>query len=184
MKQYIDIINHVLDNGIHVDDRTGVGTLTTFGSYAEWDLSKGFPATTIKKLFWTPVVGELLWFIRGETNVEVLRKITWGSENRKTIWDDNYNNQGKALGYKDGYLGPVYGKQWRNFNGIDQLQEIINTIKNNDKEKLRRLVVSSWNPSELSKMTLPPCHMLYQVDVSDGRLNLRWDQRSVDVFLG
>lgn len=189
MKQYQDLIRTVLNDGYYTDDRTGVGTTAIFGTQLRWDLQKGFPAVTTKKLAWNALVGEILWFMCGETNVEVLRKITHGENSpKKTIWDANYENQGKALGYEDGELGPVYGFQWRNFGytgekaGVDQLRDVINGIKEDPYG--RRHIVSAWNPVDLKHMALPPCHMFYQFNVRDGHLDLQWYQRSVDVFLG
>lgn len=167
-----------------VVDRTGIGTRRLFGKTLEWDLRDGFPAVTTKKLAWKAVVGELLWFLSGSTNVEDLRFVTHGmGSDKRTIWDDNYNNQAVSLGYKNGELGPVYGKQWRDFGGHDQIAQLINDIKNNPES--RRLLVNAWNVSELDKMALPPCHYGFQCFVSkDGYLDLMWNQRSVDFFLG
>lgn len=189
MKQLQSLIKEVLDHSEYKMDRTATGTWTKFGTMLRWNMADGFPATTTKKLFWQGVVGELLWFMRGETNVEVLREITFGKgSTRKTIWDDNFNNQGRDLGYTDGELGPVYGFQWRNFGedgrcrGVDQLKQVIEQIQNNPDS--RRLIVSAWNPVDIPHMSLPPCHVMMQFIVYDGKLSLRWDQRSVDVFLG
>lgn len=183
MKQYLELMKSVMVFGNEKDDRTNVGTLSKFGTMMRFDLSKGFPAVTTKRLAWRAVVGELLWFLRGSTNVEVLREITYGKgSTKRTIWDDNFENQGKALGYEDGYLGPVYGKQWRNFGGVDQVSKLIHDLKNIPDS--RRHIVCAWNPTELDKMALPPCHVLYQLDVYDGKLSLMWYQRSVDIFLG
>lgn len=183
MKQYLDLMKSVIVFGNEKEDRTGVGTLSKFGTMMRFDLSKGFPAVTTKTLAWRAVVGELLWFMRGSTNVETLRAITHGAtSDKKTIWDANYENQAKALGYTDGYLGPVYGKQWRDFGGVDQLADVIRQIK--ERPDSRRHIVSAWNPAEIDKMALPPCHVLYQFEVCDGKLSLMWYQRSVDVFLG
>lgn len=171
--------------GEKTNDRTGVGTRRIFHSTATWDLSGGeFPAVTTKTLAWRAVVGELLWFLSGSTNVEVLRDFTYGlNSDRKTIWDDNYHAQAKDLGYSGGELGPVYGKQWRNFGGVDQIMEVIYNIINNPYS--RRHIVSAWNPVEIPEMALPPCHCFFQFFVhKDGRLDLMWYQRSVDVFLG
>lgn len=183
MQQYKEIIREILEEGIESTDRTGVGTYRIFGMQKRWDLSKGFPTTTTKKLFFKPCKHELQWFLSGSTNVETLREMTWGKDSDKnTIWDDNYNNQAKALGYTDGELGPVYGKQWRDFGGVDQIVNIINQIKNAPDS--RRIIVSAWNPAEIDQMALPPCHCFFQFVVIDGRLSLQWYQRSVDVFLG
>lgn len=189
MKQYQNLITHILENGYATDDRTGTGTTAVFGTQLRFDLQKGFPALTTKKLAWNACISELLWFMSGSTNVEELRERTHGvNSDKMTIWDDNYNNQAKALGYDNGYLGPVYGSQWRNFggagsrDGVDQLVKTIYRIKAIPSD--RRQIVSAWNPSDLDAMALPPCHLLYQFNVRNGFLDLQWYQRSVDVFLG
>lgn len=183
MKQWKKLIRHILRTGVMSEDRTGVGTMRVFGYQERFDLSKGFPAVTTKKLFFRPLRHELQWFLKGSTNVEELRRMTWGEDSTKrTIWDDNYENQAQALGYTDGELGPVYGKQWRDFGGVDQVAKIIDQIKNSPDS--RRIIVSAWNPAEIDQMALPPCHCFYQFTVIDGKLNLLWYQRSVDVFLG
>lgn len=183
MKQYQNLIKDILENGYETDDRTGTGTIALFGTKLRWDLSEGFPAVTTKKLAWNACISELLWFLSGSTNVNDLRQRTHGSLIAgKTIWDENYENQAKDLGYHSGELGPVYGKQWRDFNGVDQVVEIIDRIKKLPND--RRQIVSAWNPAELKQMALPPCHMFYQFNVRDGYLDLQWYQRSVDVFLG
>jgi len=183
MKQWKKLIRHILRTGVMSEDRTGVGTMRVFGYQERFDLSKGFPAVTTKKLFFRPLKHELQWFLKGSTNVEELRRMTWGEDSTKrTIWDDNYENQAQALGYTDGELGPVYGKQWRDFGGVDQVAKIIDQIKNSPDS--RRIIVSAWNPAEIDQMALPPCHCFYQFTVIDGKLNLLWYQRSVDVFLG
>lgn len=183
MKQYQDLIKEIMAYGYETDDRTGTGTKALFGTQMRFDLTKGFPALTTKKLAWKACISELLWFISGSTNVDKLRYKTHGSLTEgKTVWDDNYNNQAKALGYTDGELGPVYGKQWRDFEGVDQLVKTIDRIKEIPSD--RRQIVSAWNPKDLDKMALPPCHMFYQFNVRNGFLDLQWYQRSVDVFLG
>ncbi|QDH49130.1 thymidylate synthase [Pantoea phage Phynn] len=183
MKQWQEIIRDVMFEGEHSGDRTGTGTISVFGLQKRFKLSEGFPAVTTKKLAWRACKHELQWFLSGSTNVEELRRMTWGeNSDKKTIWDDNYENQGKALGYSDGYLGPVYGKQWRDFGGVDQIAKVIDQIKNNPTD--RRIIVSAWNPAELDQMALPPCHCFYQFRVLNGKLHLQWYQRSVDVFLG
>lgn len=183
MKQYQDLIKDIFENGYETDDRTGTGTIALFGTKLRWDLTKGFPAVTTKKLAWNACIAELLWFISGSTNVNDLRLRTHGSLIQgKTIWDDNYENQAKDLGYHSGELGPIYGKQWRDFGGVDQLVETIDRIKKLPND--RRQIVSAWNPAELKYMALPPCHMFYQFNVRNGYLDLQWYQRSVDVFLG
>lgn len=183
MKQYKEIIREILEEGIESTDRTGVGTYRVFGMQKRWDLSKGFPATTTKKLFFKPCKHELQWFLSGSTNVETLREMTWGKgSDKKTVWDDNYNDQARKLGYTDGELGPIYGEQWRDFGGVDQIENMIKQIKNAPDS--RRIIVSAWNPTEIDLMSLPPCHCFFQFVVIDGRLSLQWYQRSVDVFLG
>jgi thymidylate synthase len=184
MENYNKLVAEILMSRDKVQDRTGEGTRRVFGRTLTWDLREGFPAVTGKRLAWKAVVGELLWFLSGSTNVEDLRYYTHGSNStKKTIWDDNYNNQAKDLGYVGGELGPVYGHQWRDFNGVDQLSDLIYNLKNNPYS--RRHLVSAWNVGELDKMALPPCHYSFQCFVSkDGYLDLLWNQRSVDVFLG
>lgn len=183
MKQYQELIQHILTTGYETDDRTGTGTIAVFGTKARWDLTQGFPAVTTKKLAWKACIAELLWFLSGSTNVNELRWRTHGSLiEGKTIWDENYENQAKDLGYSGGELGPVYGKQWRDFGGVDQVVKIIDRIKALPND--RRQIVSAWNPAEIDRMALPPCHMFYQFNVRNGYLDLQWYQRSVDVFLG
>ncbi|AEN93890.1 dTMP thymidylate synthase [Escherichia phage Bp7] len=183
MKQYQFLIKDILENGYETDDRTGTGTIALFGTKLRFDLTKGFPAVTTKKLAWKACIAELLWFLSGSTNVNDLRQRTHGSLiEGKTIWDENYENQAKDLGYHSGELGPVYGKQWRDFGGIDQVVEIVERIKKMPND--RRQIVSAWNPAELKQMALPPCHCFYQFNVRNGYLDLQWYQRSVDVFLG
>lgn len=183
MKQYQFLIKDILENGYETDDRTGTGTIALFGTKLRWDLTKGFPAVTTKKLAWNACISELLWFLSGSTNVNDLRQRTHGSLIAgKTIWDENYEKQAKDLGYHSGELGPIYGKQWRDFGGVDQIVEVIDRIKTFPND--RRQIVSAWNPAELKQMALPPCHMFYQFNVRNGYLDLQWYQRSVDVFLG
>lgn len=189
MKQYTKLVEDILDNGYQTDDRTGVGTRAVFGTMARWDLQKGFPATTVKRLAYRAVVGELLWFLEGGSSVERLRIRTHGEGVQKpTIWDANFEAQGRALGYTDGELGPVYGAQWRNFNGtkdkkgVDQLTKVIESIKNTPTD--RRQLVTAWNPAQLHEMALPPCHLMFQFNVRGEFLDVMWYQRSVDVFLG
>lgn len=183
MKQYQDLIKNILENGYETDDRTGTGTIALFGTKLRWDLTKGFPAVTTKKLAWNACISELLWFLSGSTNVNDLRQRTHGSLIAgKTIWDENYEKQAKDLGYHSGELGPIYGKQWRDFGGVDQIVEVVERIKKLPND--RRQIVSAWNPAELKQMALPPCHMFYQFNVRNGYLDLQWYQRSVDVFLG
>lgn len=183
MKQYQDLIKDIFENGYETDDRTGTGTIALFGTKLRWDLTKGFPAVTTKKLAWNACIAELIWFLSGSTNVNDLRLIQHDSLIQgKTVWDENYENQAKDLGYHSGELGPIYGKQWRDFGGVDQIIEVIDRIKKLPND--RRQIVSAWNPAELKYMTLPPCHMFYQFNVRNGYLDLQWYQRSVDVFLG
>ena len=183
MKQYIDLVKHVLKNGNEKEDRTGTGTKSVFGYQMRFDLSEGFPMVTTKKLHLKSIIYELLWFIKGDTNINYLQ------ENGVRIWNDWAD--------KNGDLGPVYGHQWRNWNsdGIDQLTEVIATIKNNPDS--RRLLVTAWNPSVLpdtsvsfsenvakGKAALPPCHAFFQFYVADGKLSCQLYQRSADIFLG
>ncbi len=183
MKQYLDLIKHVLDNGTQKGDRTGTGTKSVFGYQMRFDLSQGFPMVTTKKLHLKSIVHELLWFLKGETNIEYLQ------ENGVKIWDEWANESGD--------LGPVYGHQWRNWNSeeIDQITELIDTLKTNPNS--RRMLVSAWNPSVLpdttksfaenvanGKVALPPCHAFFQFYVSEGKLSCQLYQRSADIFLG
>ena len=163
MKQYINLVKDILKNGTVRDDRTGTGTKSVFGRQLRFNLEDGFPACTSKKLAWKAVVSELLWFLEGSSNehrlAEILRSKPYDEiplDKRRTIWTDNFNKQGKDLGYENGDLGPVYGHQWRHWNGIDQIQNVIDTIKNNPFS--RRILVNAWNVSDLEKMALPPCH--------------------------
>jgi len=170
---YLDLLKRVLETGHKKDDRTGVGTLSTFGHQLRFDLSKGFPLLTTKAVHFKSVVHELLWFISGETNIQYLK------ENKVRIWDEWAD--------KEGNLGPVYGAQWRNWKtdrgeSVDQLTEVIEAIKKNPSS--RRLVVSAWNVGELSKMALPPCHLLFQFYVQGSKLSCQLYQRSADIFLG
>lgn len=188
MKQYLALMQNVLNNGESDDqERTGVGTICTFGEHIKFDLRKGFPAVTTKKLAWKGVISELLWMIRGSSNLYELRAILHGEEHRfnndkKTIWDANYYKQAIALGYTDGEMGSIYGSQWRNFNGVDQLKNMIELAKVDPSN--RRLIVSAWNPAELDKMSLPPCHYLFQINVKGNYVDLSFNMRSLDVFLG
>ena len=217
-KEYLKLCNHILQNGIEKDDRTGVGTKSIFGYQMKFDLSEGFPLLTTKKVNFNLVWSELLWFIKGDTNIKFLL------ENKNNIWnewafkkwvesdeytgpdmtnfghrtliDEEFSKQYKEqmtifkeriisdeeFANKFGDLGNVYGKQWRNFNGIDQLKNVVEQIKTNPSS--RRLIVSSWNPAEVGTMALPPCHSLFQFYVNDGKLSCQLYQRSGDVFLG
>ena len=193
MKQYLDALEHILNNGEDVSDRTGVGTRSVFGYQMRFNLRDGFPAVTTKRLAWRSVVGELLWFLEGSTDERRLAEITYSKPrdeltNKTTIWTANADNQGAALGYRnDGLvkeLGPVYGSQWRDFNdeGFDQIRKIIHQLKNEPDS--RRIILSAWNPNQLEDMTLPPCHTLAQFRVMNGKLSCQLYQRSADMFLG
>ena len=185
MRQYLEALQYILDNGEDVSDRTGVGTRSVFGYQMRFPLSySSFPAVTTKRLAWKSVVGELLWFLEGSTDERRLAEITHGTRDpdKKTIWTANAEKQGAALGYTDGELGPVYGKQWRNFGGVDQLQTVIDQIKNEPDS--RRIILNAWNPIELDLMALPPCHALSQFRVINGKLSCQLYQRSADMFLG
>ena len=188
-QQYIDVLANIVATGENVSDRTGTGTRSIFGQQMRFNLQEGFPAVTTKKLAWRAVVGELLWFLEGSTDERRLAEITFEKErakcfDKRTIWTANAENQGKELGYSDGELGPVYGSQWRNFNGdgADQIEWLINEIKSNPNS--RRLILSAWNPNQLDQMALPPCHVLSQFRVIKGKLHCQLYQRSADMFLG
>jgi len=194
MKQYHKLLEDILEYGQETADRTGVGTKSIFGYQMRFNLQDGFPAVTTKRLAWRSVVGELLWFLEGSTDERRLAEITFGKDRkdlvgRNTIWTANADAQGKSLGYEnhDLYkgLGPVYGSQWRNFGGhkgTDQIQWLLNEIRTNPDS--RRLVLSAWNPNQLSQMALPPCHYAAQFRVTNGKLNCMLTMRSNDVFLG
>lgn len=173
MKQYLELLTAIKENGTSKGDRTGTGTKSIFGYQMRFDLSKGFPMLTTKKLHLKSIIHELLWFLAGDTNVEYLHK------NGVTIWDEWADENGN--------LGNIYGYQWRSWHGadgvvIDQIQELIHTIKTNPDS--RRMIVSAWNVGEIDKMALPPCHALFQFYVADGKLSCQLYQRSADVFLG
>lgn len=173
MKQYLDLLRHILENGRRKDDRTGTGTLSVFGHQTRYDLSNGFPLLTTKKLHFKSIAHELLWFLRGDTNVRYLR------EHGVTIWDEWADQQGE--------LGPVYGYQWRSWpapNGrqVDQIAALVEQIRRNPNS--RRLIVSAWNVADIPRMALAPCHVLFQFYVAEGRLSCQMYQRSADVFLG
>lgn len=173
MRQYLDLLDFVLKNGAKKDDRTGTGTLSTFGYQMRFDLEKGFPILTTKKLHLRSIIYELLWFLQGNTNVKYLQ------DNNVRIWNEWADEKGE--------LGPIYGYQWRswpNRNGerIDQISQIIDSIKNNPDS--RRHIVSAWNVGEIKNMALPPCHILFQFYVADGKLSCQLYQRSADIFLG
>lgn len=173
MRNYLDLLRYIKENGTDKTDRTGTGTRSVFGYQLRYDLSKGFPLVTTKKVHLKSIIYELLWFLKGDTNVKYLQ------ENGVTIWDEWADAEGN--------LGPVYGAQWRSWHGadgkvIDQISEVIDQIKKNPDS--RRLIVSAWNVAELPKMVLAPCHAMFQFYVADGKLSLQLYQRSADVFLG
>ena len=190
MKQYLDLLKDILENGNEREDRTGVGTISVFGRQLRFKMSDGFPAVTTKSLAWRAVVSELLWFLEGSTSEHRLAELKndgkpyseLTEKERKTIWTLNAENQGASLGYKNGELGPVYGKQWRNWLGFDQITAVINQIKNNPTS--RRLMVNAWNVGELGIMALPPCHYGFQFYVDGDKLSLMWSQRSIDTACG
>ena len=173
MKQYLDLLGHVLEHGTEKADRTGTGTRSVFGWQMRFDLSEGFPLVTTKKLHLRSIIHELLWFLKGETNIAYLR------DHKVSIWDEWADD--------DGELGPVYGKQWRSWEGadgktVDQIAWLVDEIRRNPDS--RRLIVSAWNVAELPKMALMPCHSLFQFYVADGKLSCQLYQRSGDIFLG
>ncbi|MCD4768821.1 MAG: thymidylate synthase [Bacteroidales bacterium] len=172
MKQYIDLLEHVIENGTVKTDRTGTGAKSVFGDQMRFDLNEGFPLVTNKKLHIKSIIHELLWFLKGETNVKYLQ------ENGVKIWN--------AWADKDGNLGPIYGYQWRSWpsegGNVDQISNVVRSIRDNPHS--RRHVVSAWNVGEIEKMALPPCHILFQFYVADGRLSCQLYQRSADIFLG
>ncbi|WP_022793938.1 thymidylate synthase [Marinococcus halotolerans] len=173
MKQYLDLCRHVLENGGKKDDRTGTGTISTFGWQMRFDLQQGFPVVTTKKLHLRSIIHELLWFLQGETNIAYLK------ENKVKIWD--------SWADEEGNLGPIYGKQWRSWEGaggrtVDQISDVVEAIKTNPDS--RRLIVSAWNAAEIEDMALAPCHCLFQFYVQDGKLSCQLYQRSADIFLG
>ena len=193
MKQYLHTLEDILDNGTVRDDRTGTGTIGIFGTQQRYDLSKSFPAVTTKKLAWNAVLSELLWFLEGSTDERRLAEILHGTRDisKRTIWTDNADAQGVALGYENTNtvkeLGPVYGKQWRSWNGADgvydQFKTTIENLKNDPFG--RRHIISAWNVADIEKMALPPCHIMMQFYVTgDGKLSLQMYQRSADMFLG
>lgn len=167
-QQYLDLLKKIMKEGNVKEDRTGTGTRSIFGHQLRFDLQNSFPLLTTKKVYWKAVVHELLWFISGSTNIKYLQ------DNGVKIWDEWADENGD--------LGPVYGKQWRDFDGVDQLSEVIQRIK--DVPHDRRLIVSAWNPTQIKEMALPPCHCLFQFYVADGKLSCQLYQRSADVFLG
>jgi len=173
MQQYLDLINHILKEGVRKEDRTGTGTISVFGYQMRFDLEKGFPLVTTKKVHLRSIIHELLWFLKGDTNIKYLK------ENKVSIWDEWADENGE--------LGPVYGYQWRSWpdrdgTSIDQIAQVIDQIKRNPDS--RRLIVSAWNVADVNKMALPPCHAFFQFYVAEGRLSCQLYQRSADVFLG
>jgi thymidylate synthase len=173
MEQYLDLLRHILKNGVEKTDRTGTGTLSCFGYQMRFNLEEGFPLVTTKKLHLKSIIYELLWFLKGETNTKYLK------ENGVSIWDEWADEKGD--------LGPVYGKQWRSWQGadgktFDQIKDVLQQIRNNPDS--RRMIVNAWNVSELPQMALMPCHALFQFYVADGKLSCQLYQRSADVFLG
>ena len=173
MQQYLDLLQHILDNGVQKTDRTGTGTISCFGYQMRFDLQKGFPLVTTKKVHMKSIIHELLWFLKGETNIAYLK------ENGVSIWNEWADENGE--------LGPVYGKQWRSWEGpdgkvIDQISDVIKQIKTNPDS--RRLIVSAWNVADLPDMALMPCHTLFQFYVAENKLSCQLYQRSADVFLG
>jgi len=173
MKQYLDLLQHIVDKGTSKEDRTGTGTISVFGYQMRFDLNEGFPLVTTKKCHLRSIIHELLWFLQGDTNIKYLK------ENKVSIWDEWAD--------EDGNLGPVYGYQWRSWPAadgrhVDQIKNVIEQIKKNPDS--RRLIVSAWNVGEIEKMALPPCHAFFQFYVADGKLSCQLYQRSADVFLG
>lgn len=197
MKQYLDMAKSILENGYKKEDRTGTGTISLFGTQTRYPLDNGLPLLTTKKVNFAAVLHELLWFLKGDTNIKYL------VDNDVKIWNewpyeefkksDDFNNESiekfvqkikddEDFAKKHGNLGPVYGKQWRDFLGVDQIKKIVEQIKNNPDS--RRHIISAWNPTEVDNMLLPPCHSLFQFYVIDGKLSTQLYQRSADVFLG
>ena len=173
MQQYLNLLRHVMDNGEEKSDRTGTGTRSVFGHQMRFDLAESFPLLTTKKVHLKSIIYELLWFLKGETNIKYLK------DNGVSIWDEWADSNGE--------LGPVYGHQWRSWPSddggkIDQITQLIEQIENNPDS--RRLIVSAWNPTDVEKMALPPCHCLFQFYVSNGKLSCQLYQRSADIFLG
>ena len=173
MQQYLSLMQHVRENGKQRDDRTGTGTLGVFGHQMRFDLSKGFPLVTTKKLHMRSIVHELLWFLRGDSNTQYLK------DNGVSIWDEWADD--------DGELGPVYGVQWRSWpkpdgGTVDQISQVMQQLR--ETPDSRRIIVSAWNPGQLEDMALPPCHMMFQLHVADGKLSCQLYQRSCDIFLG
>lgn len=191
MRQYLDYIDHILVNGTENEDRTGVGVISTFGYQMRFNLQDGFPIVTTKNVNFDSVSSELMWFLEGSTDERRLAELRYKKPrselvNKRTIWTDNANKQGVDLGFRNDdevkELGGVYSKQWRNWEGVDQIKVVLDQIKNDPNS--RRMIVSSWNTGDLDKMALPPCHTMFQFYVSNGKLSCQMYQRSSDVFLG
>jgi thymidylate synthase len=168
MRQYHDLLRHILDKGLTKSDRTGTGTISAFGYQMRFDLAQGFPVVTTKKIHLKSIIHELLWFLQGDTNIKYLQ------DNGVTIWNEWADANGD--------LGPIYSKQWRNFGGVDQIRDVVEEIKRNPDS--RRLIVSAWNPCEVKSMALPPCHTIFQFYVQNGKVSCQLYQRSADAFLG
>ncbi len=171
-EQYRGLLSSLVHGGKQKNDRTGVGTRSVFGRILRHDMSAGFPLLTTKKIYFNHAVTELLWILEGRSDIKYL------NDNGLTYWNADYERSGRT----DGTLGPVYGVQWRNFNGVDQIKKLIKEIKINPTS--RRLVVNAWNAADLDNMALPPCHYGFQIYINDGKMDLMWNQRSADVFLG
>ena len=194
MKAYLDLLKYILENGENKDDRTNTGTISSFGHQLDFDLESGFPAVTTKSLAWKGVVSELLWFLEGSDDERRLAEIRFNKdrseltdlEKYSTIWTDNADKQGKELGYENNdlkkLLGPVYGVQWRNWAGKDQIKELIDGLKKSPDS--RRHIVSAWNVGEIDKMALPPCHVMSQFYINKDSISCHMYQRSADMFLG
>ena len=194
MKAYLDLLQYILKNGDEKDDRTNTGTISSFGHQLDFDLEEGFPAMTTKSLAWKGVVSELLWFLEGSDDERRLAEIRFNKDRTEltdlnkysTIWTDNANKQGKDLGYENNdlkkILGPVYGVQWRDWSGKDQIHDLIEGLKNNPDS--RRHILSAWNVGEIEKMALPPCHVMSQFYINKGTISCHMYQRSADMFLG
>ena len=194
MKAYLDLLKYILENGENKDDRTNTGTISSFGHQLDFDLESGFPAVTTKSLAWKGVVSELLWFLEGSDDERRLAEIRFNRdrsgltdlEKYSTIWTDNADKQGKELGYENNdlkkLLGPVYGVQWRNWAGKDQIKELIEGLKKSPDS--RRHILSAWNVGEIDKMALPPCHVMSQFYINKNSISCHMYQRSADMFLG
>jgi thymidylate synthase len=194
MKAYVDLLKYILENGDRKEDRTNTGTISSFGHQLSFDLSEGFPAVTTKSLAWKGVVSELLWFLEGSSDERRLAEIRFNKNREEltdlskfsTIWTDNADNQGKQLGYENTdikkELGPVYGVQWREWDGKDQIKDLLTSLKNNPDS--RRHILSAWNVGKIDTMALPPCHVMSQFYVNNGTISCHMYQRSADMFLG